>query len=70
MDMSRPIRYQPYCSFKLCSTLMLESFLIRAVTKISSCWLNTRSRLGIKQLLIYFGSTFLLFSCESSWDHV
>ena len=39
----------------------------RAVTKISSCWVNTTSRLGIKQLGISFGSSFLLFSYESSW---
>ena len=39
----------------------------RAVTKISSCWVNTTSRLGIKQLVISIGSIFLLFSYESSW---
>ena len=43
---------------------VLESLLITAVTKISSCWLNTRSRLGIKQLLIYFGSMFPYFSVK------
>ena len=40
---------------------------IRVVTKISSCQVNTTSRLGIKQLRISFGSIFLLFSNESSW---
>ena len=39
----------------------LESLLIKAITKISSCWLNTRSRLGIKQLLIYLVLCFLFF---------
>ena len=38
----------------------------RTVTKISSCWVNTTSRLGIKQLGISFGSIFLIFSYESS----
>ena len=38
----------------------------RAVTKISSCWVQTTSRRGIKQLRISFGSIFLLFSYESS----
>ena len=33
---------------------------VRAVTKISSCWVNTTSRWGIKQLGISFGSSFLL----------
>ena len=38
----------------------------RAVTKISSCWVRTTSRQGIKQLGISFASIFLLFSYESS----
>ena len=38
----------------------------RAVTKISSCQVNTTSRRGIKELGISFGSIFLLFSYESS----
>ena len=38
----------------------------RAVTKISSCRVNTTSRRGIKQLGISFGSIFLPFSYESS----
>ena len=42
----------------------------RAVTKISSCWVNTTSRQGIKQLGISFGSIFLLFSYETSRGHV
>ena len=37
-----------------------------AVTKISSCRVNTTSRRGIKQLGISFGSIFLPFSYESS----
>ena len=40
----------------------------RVVTKILSCQENTRSRQGIKQLGVSFGSVFLLyFSFESSW---
>ena len=35
----------------------------RAVTKISSCWINTTSRQGIKQLGFSFG---FLFSYENS----
>ena len=38
----------------------------RAVTKISSCHINTTNRQGIKQLGISFGSIFLLFSYEVS----
>ena len=47
-----------------------ENKACRAVTKISSCRVNTTSRLGIKQLGISFGSKFLFFSYESSWGHV
>ena len=39
----------------------------RAVTKISSFWVNTTSRQGIKRLGVSFGSIFLLFSYKSSW---
>ena len=39
--------------------------LIRVVTKISSCRVNTTSRWGIKQLGISLGAIFLLFSSES-----
>ena len=38
----------------------------RAVTEISSCYVNTTSARGIKQLGISFGSIFLLFSYGSS----
>ena len=38
----------------------------RVVTKISSCWVKTTSRRGIKQLGISFVSSFLLFSNKSS----
>ena len=42
------------------------SVFIRAVTKVSSCGVNTSSRRGIKQLGISFGSIFLfVFSDES-----
>ena len=44
----------------------LLSKICTAVTKISSCWVHTTSRWGIKQLGISFGSIFLLFSYESS----
>ena len=37
----------------------------RVVTKISSCWVNTTSRQGIKRLGISFGSIFLVFSNKS-----
>ena len=47
-----------------------ENKACRAVTKISSCWVNTTSRRGIKQLGISFGSIFLLFSYEISRGHV
>ena len=39
---------------------------VTAVAKISSCWVNTTNRWGIKQLGISFGSISLLFSYESS----
>ena len=42
--------------------------MYRDVTKISSCRVNTTSKQGIKQLGISFGSIFLLFSYESSWE--
>ena len=38
----------------------------RVVTKISSCWVTTTSRRGIKGLGISFGSIFLLFSNKSN----
>ena len=42
----------------------------RVVTKISSCWVNTTSRQGIKQRGISFGSIFLLFCYKSSWGKI
>ena len=39
------------------------------VTKISSCWVKTTSRRGIKQLAISFSAMFLVFSYESSLGH-
>ena len=42
----------------------------RDFTKISSCWVNATSRQGIQQLRISFGPIFVLFSHESSPDHV
>ena len=41
-----------------------------AVTKISSCQVNTTGRRGIKQLDISFDSIFLLFSYERSRGEV
>ena len=35
-----------------------RSLLLRGVPKISSCWVNTTSRRGIKRLRISFGSIF------------
>ena len=40
----------------------------RVVTKILSCQVNTTSGQEIKQPGISFGSVFLAFSNESSWD--
>ena len=40
--------------------------LFRVVTKMSSGQINTTRRRGINQLGVSFGSTFLLFSFESS----
>ena len=48
-----------------CNLLFSAQLRDRAVTKISSCQVNTTSRRGIKQLGISFGSIFLLFSYES-----
>ena len=48
------------------SRIALTLDFLRAVTKISSCRVNTTSKRGFKQLGISFGSIFLLFSCESS----
>ena len=47
-----------------------DDIINRAVTKISSCGVNTTRRRGIKQLGISFGSIFLLFSFERSRGHV
>ena len=48
---------------KLKQNYFLMAIVIRAVTKISSCLVNTTStcRKGIKQLVISFGSAELLF---------
>ena len=46
-----------------------QADLIRVVTKISSCRVNTTRRRGIKWLGISFGSIFLLFSNKSSRGH-
>ena len=57
-----------FCAAGVKSLLLLrasEKFSM-AVTKISSCRVNTTSRRAIKQLGISFGSFFLLFSNDSS----
>ena len=41
-------------------------WIVRVVTKISSCRVNTTSRRGIKRLGISFGSIFPLFSNKSN----
>ena len=43
-----------------------KTYGIGAVTQISSCRVNTKSRWGIKQLGISFDSIFPLFSHKSS----
>ena len=45
-----------------CHALRNKKANRRVVTKISSFWVNTISRRGVKQLGISFGSIFLLFS--------
>ena len=45
-----------------CHALRSKNANCRVVTKISSFWVNTISRQGVKQLGISFGSIFLLFS--------
>ena len=67
------IQFQPSVSTSNLHILSIFSYLLmfvqlfsRVVTKISSCWVNTTSRRGIKQLGISFGSIFLLCSFESS----
>ena len=45
-----------------CHALRNKKANRRVVTKISSFWVNTISRQGVKQLGISFGSIFLLFS--------
>ena len=51
-------------AFKIKVSIILK--VIRVVTKISSCRVNTSSRRGIKWLGISFGSIFLLFFNKSS----
>ena len=43
----------------------ISKIIIVFNNKISSCWVNTVSRWGVKQREISFGSIFLLFSHES-----
>ena len=44
--------------------------LSRTVAKISSFWVNTTSKAGIKQLGICCGSTFLPFFMKVIWGHL
>ena len=55
------------CMFEVANLLCLfrACMSYRVVTKISSCWVNTTSRRGIKWPGISFGSIFLLFSDKS-----
>ena len=46
------------------------SSLMKIVTKISSCRVNTTSWRGIKQLRVSFGFIFLLFPLKVVGDHV
>ena len=48
---------------KMCKITCVEG---RVITKIARYWVNITNRRGMKQLRIYFGSIFLLFSNESS----
>ena len=57
------------CNPSLCHLLLFHPVLCWVVTKISSCRVNTMSRLGIKQLGISFSSIFLLYFNESSQGH-
>ena len=51
--------------FPNCWDFLMETGKLSLI-KILSCWLNTRSRQGIKQLLISFSSIFPLFSYENN----
>ena len=53
-------------AFKIKVSIILK--VIRVVTKISSCQVNTSSRRGIKWLGISFGSIFLHFSIKVARD--
>ena len=46
-----------------------RAFSSRVVTKISSCQVNTRSRRGIKQLGILFGSIFFYFPIKVAGEN-
>ena len=48
----------------------ISKIIIVLNNKISSCWVNTASRWGVKQPETSFGSIFLLFSHESRRGHV
>ena len=50
----------------LFAQVVKKNHCIRVVTKMSSCWVNTTSRRGIKWLGISFGSIFVLFCNKSS----
>ena len=60
----RQVIFKSYLPSK--KTYLSDTTGHRDVTKISSCWVNTISRHGIKQLGTSFGPIFLLFSDESS----
>ena len=71
---SKPFHKRTFCALHNYTLLNIRTIvqnytptpaLIRVVTNISSCRVNTTSRRGIKQLGISLGSIFLLFSSVS-----
>ena len=58
---------EPIVAARVPLYLYVHVLLTRAVTKISSCQVNTTNRWGIIQLGISFGYIFLLFSYEKCW---
>ena len=48
----------------------MSHYIIRDFTKISSCWVNTTSRRGIKQTGIAFGFIFHYFPTKVARDRV
>ena len=59
-----PTQKKVLCALEIQAAILIG--LIRVVSKISSCRVNTTSSREIKRLGISFGSIFLLFSNKSS----